>query len=215
MLWIVLIIVVIVLWRFNSFRQRENKASYQMLSNEMRKLIDAHRVQELAVLLVDLEKSGDIQACQHILVAIQYRSLILSYRVDKVRDQLRQAAGKRPMSMWGGESKPKPIEINASALTSADVQSGRYENQVVTLTGQIKEQGAIMELSNGFTFLGCSVPVEVLDMSGMTLAFVKKFVSGQYSGTVKATGKLEIERRGRTPGYRLIVEDKTNLSFTT
>ena len=118
------------------------------------------------------------------------------------------------MGLFGFGTKPKPIEIEASALSATDIQQGRYEGQVVTLKGRVCEQGAIMELSTGFRFMDCSVLVDVLDMSGMTSLFVKKFVRGEYNGQARATGVIEIERRSRTPSYRLIVEDKSHLSFS-
>ena len=73
--------------------KNKNRESFNALSKEIQDLIEAEKVEELARIIVNLEVIKQNHLAGKILSGIEYRSLALAVKVDKVRNKLRIEEG--------------------------------------------------------------------------------------------------------------------------
>lgn len=97
----IIIVVLVVLFSlvirpvFLSLRDFKAKANfaYQMVSPEIKKLIDKEKVIELCDILVELELANNMEALDLILNACDSNGYSFMRRMDKVRNEMRIEAG--------------------------------------------------------------------------------------------------------------------------
>ena len=73
----------------NPTRYSRDKINYDSIPHEIKTLIENDKSFELAEILVSIEIDGHQQNLKSLLRAIKYKSLILSKKVEKIRQDLR------------------------------------------------------------------------------------------------------------------------------
>jgi hypothetical protein len=104
MWWFLIIIagffIIRFLLNFNRDRFVTSKWAYHSAPEEIRILIDMGAAEELAELLVNLEKEGFIKDGSMILDAINSKGIAFATKVDRFRSPLREAAGLGKLKMF-------------------------------------------------------------------------------------------------------------------